>query len=75
MKNNVGHRSGAVKIAPDLAGMIAAIKLCNPAVTAASILDPLIRPELERRYAALPAHVRKTVESRARKAAEKKQPA
>jgi ABC-type proline/glycine betaine transport system ATPase subunit len=55
--------------------MISAITLADSSLTAASILDPLIRPELERRYAALPAHVRKTVESRARKAAEKKQPA
>lgn len=68
------------RVFQDVATMLSAILLHDPSQGAAAVLDPLIRPELTRRYAALPAHVRQTVEARAKKAraaklAASKQPA
>lgn len=53
-----------VRVAPDLAHKLSAIVMSIENGRIAEVIDPLIRPEIERRYAALPAHVRKTAESR-----------
>lgn len=67
MKNRKKGTATA-RVYRDVATMLAGILSHDPAANTAAILDPLIRPELERRYAALPSHVRQTVEARAKKA-------
>jgi hypothetical protein len=63
-----------VRLASDLAMMLAAIGHQEFSNTPA-ILESLIRNEIEQRYAALPAHVRRTAEERAKARRQKKQPA
>jgi hypothetical protein len=54
-----------VRIAPDIHQKLSAISDFDGSQTIGELIDPLIREEIERRYAALPSHVRQTVEDRA----------